>query len=617
MGGSSSTLSNAEGYIKSAEDGKKLADDIMHLFFSNANLYKLLDLHKISECPKFIFATSKYLAKQFQVLKIDPKQGKDGEIAFAAVSDFSPELLPSNTKNDAAIQEKIHDRNKLCIDIGYFYVRVFQIYTALALTTINADPVRMKRGLSMRFKTQKQFQSAPLLGGARIYQKGGSISKTEYQKLNIDKTPLKTIDELIFLKNMGVSSTTLTIKPSASASIYLLILYTTPTNTLDSVTYDGELYHPKLEGGKINISFSMEIRDTIATIRVSGYNIDIEQSLQKAGISWSYIDENNNLKSDPSVFFKKLDIFNTGGSDYSGSSGYSGTGYSGSSGFQGRSGIGMNPTAGKTSYEGFEELKKIFKDTAKEGKDFPKAYCIARAMTLLSPIFDSEFASKNNEPYKTQICRNKYDFEEINPFMPRAGTSARANVYLRSFVSLYYDDYTYKTASQKIELMQTEPSRTSLREASEKFAKLYNLVGEQKGFLTGEDEGRSAVKFTEFDFCKDKMNKILNIKKDKEGNELVKNILNNCIFKMLDFQKNHTIEVNKLLKEMFRFETQVINGKPRQLLRLQPAIKEAGRDGINRMGVKAHDLLLKYYITSEAFYIRGVYMMSEKKGAFY
>ena len=612
MGGSSSSLSNAEGYIRSAENGKKLADDIMHLFFSNANLYKLLELHKISECPKFIFATSKYLAKQFQVLKIDPKQGKDGEIAFAAVSDFSPEFLPSNTKNDAAIQEKIHDRNKLCIDIGYFYVRVFQIYTALALTTINADPVRIKRGLSMRSKTQKQWQSAPLLGGARINQKGGSISKTEYQKLSIDKTPLRSIDELLFIKNIGVSSTTLTIKPSASASIYLLILYIIPTNNLDSVTYDGELYHPKLEGGKINITFSMDINDTSATIRVSGYNIDIEQRLQRGGISWSYIDENNNLKSDPSVFFKKLDIFNTGSSGSSGSSDYSG-----SSSYQGRTGIGMNPSTGKTSYEGFEELKKIFKDTAKEGKDFPRAYCIARAMTLLTPIFDSEFASKNNEPYKTQICRNKYDFEEISPFMPRAGTSARANIYLRSFVSLYYDDYTYKTGSQKIELMQTEPSRTSLREASEKFAKLYNLVGEQKGFLTGEDEGRSSVKFTEFDFCKDKMNKILNIKKDREGNDLVKNILNNCVYKMLEFQKNHTIEVNKLLKEMFRFETQVINGKPRQLLRLQPAIKEAGRDGINRMGVKAHDLLLKYYITSEALYIRGVYMMSEKKGVFY
>ena len=155
MGASSSNLLNTEYEIKSAQDGKKLADYIMHLFFSNARLIKLLDLHKISECPKFIFALSKDLAKKFQILKINPTQQENGEIAFADLSEFSPELFSSDKKNDAEIQEKIHDRNKLCIDIGYFYVRVFQIYTALALTTINADPVRIKRGYGMRSKTQK------------------------------------------------------------------------------------------------------------------------------------------------------------------------------------------------------------------------------------------------------------------------------------------------------------------------------------------------------------------------------------------------------------------------------------------------------------------------------
>ena len=614
MGGASSNLLNTEKELKTAEDGKKLADNIMHLFFSNARLIKLLDLHKINECPKFIFALSKDLSKKFQMLNINPTQDQTGVIAFADLSEFSPELFSSDKRNDAEIQEKIHDRNKLCIDIGYFYVRVFQIYTALALTTINADPVRMKRGYGTRSKTQKKIQNAPLLGGARIIQRGGEIRQETYSKLNIEQTPLKIIRKLLNLENVGSLNTIITIKPSPSASIFLLISYITPTSNVNNVQYDGELYHPKLDGGKINITFSMDISDTTATIRVSGYNIDIEQILQKGGITWSYIDENNTPKADPSVFFKKLDIFNTGGTGYSGTGYSGGTGYYGSSG---SSGIGMNPIPGKSSYEGFEELKKIFKETAKEGKDFPKAYCIARAMTLFTPLFVSEFASRKNEPYRTQICRNKFDFEEISAFMPRAGTSARANIYLRSFVALYYDDYTYKTASQKIELMQTEPSRTSLREASEQFAKLYNLVGDQKGFLTGEDEGRSAVKFTEFDFCKDKMNRILNVKKDKRGEELVKKIFDECIYKMLDLQKNHTAQVNTLLKEMFRFETIKIDGKSQQLLRLQEGIKRRGRDGINRIGVKAHDLLLDYYLKSEALYIRGVYIMRDYKDVFY
>jgi hypothetical protein len=68
---------------------------------------------------------------------------------------------------------------------------------------------------------------------------------------------------------------------------------------------------------------------------------------------------------------------------------------------------------------------------------------------------------------------------------------------------------------------------------------------------------------------------------------------------------------------MFRFETIKIDGKSQQLLRLQEGIKRRGRDGINRIGVKAHDLLLDYYLKSEALYIRGVYIMRDYKDVFY
>ena len=68
MGGSSSSLSKGDSYTLTAEKGKKLSDDILHLIFSNANLLKLLKLHNIAECPRFVFTTSGALATQFHRL---------------------------------------------------------------------------------------------------------------------------------------------------------------------------------------------------------------------------------------------------------------------------------------------------------------------------------------------------------------------------------------------------------------------------------------------------------------------------------------------------------------------------------------------------------------------
>jgi hypothetical protein len=212
MGGSSSSLSGGESYTITAEKGKKLSDDILHLFFSNANLLKLLKLHNIAECPRFVFTTSDALATQFQKLQIYPKLGKRGEILFAPIGDLAPGLFKEE-KVDAKVQEKIHERNTLCIDVGYFYVRILQIYSALALTTLNADPVRTKRGT--RSNTMRTGpQNATLFGGARppvnygptigsgplMVQLGGAIPKTGPFKALYDsivKTPLEPLVGLL------------------------------------------------------------------------------------------------------------------------------------------------------------------------------------------------------------------------------------------------------------------------------------------------------------------------------------------------------------------------------------------------------------------------------------
>ena len=180
MGAGSSTLiGNGEPYSQRAAKAKKLSDEILTLFFSNANLLKLLKLHNISECPNYVFTTAAAVQSQFQTLKIYPSLGAKGEIMFAAVSDLAPGLTKNvSAKTPAEVAELTHQRNTMCVDIGYFYVRVFQIYSALALTVIDADPLRRRLGFSSGvvsnpMRPQGPLQ-APLGGGAYALLKSGS-----------------------------------------------------------------------------------------------------------------------------------------------------------------------------------------------------------------------------------------------------------------------------------------------------------------------------------------------------------------------------------------------------------------------------------------------------------
>ena len=629
MGGSSSTLSGGESYTLTAEKGKKLSDDILHLFFSNANLLKLLKLHNIAECPRFVFTTSDALATQFQKLQIYPKLGKRGEILFSPIGDLAPGLFKED-KVDAKTQEKIHERNTLCIDVGYFYVRILQIYTALALTTLNADPVRVKRGTRSNPMKVMGPQNATLLGGGRpssvnygptvgsgplMVQLGGAIPKTGPFKVLYDsiiKTPLEPLVGL--LKPDGTPSQTNQIMHFEDARSgkpgVLYVNWTFPSTTAD-FSIEGEF--KRNNSDKLAVVFSMKRTPQGVVLLISTPDgRQVEQELKKSLSGWEFVYSLGEGKaSDPNGFFDKMYEEFTETPSNTNSTGGKGAFASSS----GSSGTSFGSVGGTSSFEGFEALKKIFQDTADKGSEFPKAYCVARAMTLLNPLFGSELLDQR-QPFFSQVCKAKFDFETTE-YMPRPGKSARANMYLKSFVSLYYDDYKYNRSTGKIELTQSEPSAAELRKASVQFARMYNITGDQEGFLSPEDgKVKSAVNFTGYPLCA-KGDKLLRLKSDKAGKDLFAAIQDQCIKPMLDFQAKHTIEVNKLLMKMFIIETTKPKERaPEVKLRLQPAIRAGGRDGINAIGREAHDLLLAYYLKSEAFYIRGIYLMNNSPTAF-
>jgi hypothetical protein len=627
MGAGSSTLiGNGEPYSQRAAKAKELSDKILTLFFKNANLLKLLKLHNISECPNYVFTTAAAVQSQFQTLKIYPSLGAKGEIMFAAVSDLAPGLTKNvSSKSPAEIAELTHQRNTMCVDIGYFYVRVFQIYSALALTVIDADPVRRRLGFSSASASAPGFQmrpqgplQAPLGGGSRAAnkrntrrasrrQQGGAIPKSgKFAELytSINATPFKAIigmltpigDTLARPQIIKLDDKRVGVK----GSLYLQWNFPSQKvgvdHEVEGVYRKGSVERP------VTVKMSQVEKKITFTLADTTTGKSLTQNFRQSitGI-WELEYDLGESPTDLIPFYDDIHALFEDMEEGQRSS--AGTSSASSSGISGVSAPGTT----LSSFEGFDKLKKIFEDKT-QGKEFPKAYCVARAMTLLNPIFASE--NIGAQPYTSQICSPKYDFETGEEYMPRPGKTARANIYLRSLVSLFYDDYKYVRGTGKLELSQTEPGKKALKDVSVEFAKLYNMpeqIGET--FLSADDGKGQGPPFKGFDVC-DKITGRLLITQSKEGTQFIQKLQQEVIMKMLSFQEEHTAAVNKLLMKMFKIDV----GKDKQpILRLQPAVRSKGRDGINAIGREAHALLVQYYRKSEAYFIKGVLMFKENK----
>jgi hypothetical protein len=607
MGGGQSTL-GGEGYSKRATEAKKFADSILTLFFAKANLRRLLELHKLDQCSRFVFTTAQDLQSQFQKIQISPALGKKGEILFAPIQDIAPGLLKQNATNAESMRlftELTHARNENCIHVAYFYVRVFQIYSALALTVINADPVRKRPGI-----IGIPGQQRAALGGYR--QEGGAIPKSgPFQPLykSIVASPLLVI--VSYLEAVGIFSDTRQIlrladkRQGVKGVLYLTWEYPSPNQ--DEINLEAK--YLRTNGSEVPARFNVKKEDKNIVITVEGPNGSFSQVFTQ-GIDqiWGFrYDAGEGKRDEPAVFYDGIhSIFVDDDAQVPTSSS--------SASPSGPAPAGVAPGQGissTTAFDGFEKLKKLFEDTSTGAKEFPKAYCIARAMTLLNPIFANELPDRN-QPYYSQICKKTFDFETGEALMPRPGTNAKTNVYLRSLVSLYYDDYNYDKTKKTIKLTQTESGRSELQSLSKEFAALYMMptVGSETFLAADDDRVGSMTQFRDIQVCA-KRDGLIRIERDQKGNEFLNSLQSQVIQPMLAFQEQHTQKVNMLLMKMFKVETTTIGGRPEVNLKLTDLVKSRGAEGINTMGKEAHRLLREYYRKSEAFYMKGVLMFEK------
>jgi hypothetical protein len=526
-------------------------------------------------------------------LKVEPKFGKKGEILFAPVSKLAPGLVKGR-EMDERMRVLTEERNRQCMDVAYFYVRIFQIYAALALTVLDANPVRRSRSISYTSSAQKPGR-AIFTGGALLLRPKSGERDILKEMLDTPFEPIVKITTLQkeFDAKSKTDGTPYLIFKSNKGTLVIDWFENPPTKKIKTLTTNG-FYQPVVKGAsRIEASIILDRDADNNIILLIDGNPVIEFFNDNYGWKFKCSSDSESIFTTEITQFKNcLDSYfepKIQSSSFSSSSSSQPQRAIASSSYSSGS---ITAPSGKSVFTGFEDMKKVLEQRF-TGKGYPKAYCIARAMTLLNPIFSSELLNPKQPLYTTQICSKVFDFEVGGlDAMPRLDRPPNANLYFKSLIALYYDDYKLNrdgTFSQS----QTIPGKNNLMNASKLLAALYGLEDKEGKFI------ESSTRFTRLKVC------------DKEGYLAIKdmklvNVLQkDVIMPMIQLQEEHTKKVNAFFKKMFDFR----DGE----FRFSGQLREGGNEAVRNLGKEAAALLLDYYLKSEAYYIKGSRIIEQNK----
>ena len=593
MGGSSSrissgTLASPQTYAQASAVAKQLPDEILRLMFASAEFKDLLDLSSISGCSRYVFTTAKSLSTLFSSLSVEPQEQANGQILFAPI----PELIPGVKKNvNAEERQRIALRNNLCLQIAYYYVRIFQVYAALALSVLDTNPTRTMSVKETSRLMQQGQKEQPQKGPRKaIFQSGGERLTIKFAT-EINKTPFAILVNYIDIERraedtfLRLQLRGAFVETQTSPFEFLIQWNAAKAEAGEQLT---AYYKPKdsTEYTELNVSITGYPLEPV--LLINGQTAGKFKKATSPSTGWVAEDgQRIFLQTVREIAEEYTPNENTRPARAAAAPGQAGVPAAG------RAAAGVAYAAplgttvqGKPSFEKFDDVKRLYEKRLR-GDEFPKAYAVGRAMILLQPIFDQEKTKQT--PFFSQICRRVYDFDPQN-FMPRSGVIASANIYMKSLVALYYDDF--KLVGTQPVFSQTETGATELRTASQQIAKLFRIDKTQNTFIS-----TAQVQFAQYPVCTAKGGDVL-LQITEQKKSVLLPTIRSIIARLLHMQEEHNKQVNELLKKMF-----VVKNKE---LSFSDTLKKGGIDAVNVFAREARELLRQYYLKSEALFTMGV-----------
>jgi hypothetical protein len=578
---------------------KETQEEINKLFMIFAKELTPEDYRRLgskTSCEKYVMGMAESMKKIFHIMRIHPKKDKSsGVVVFQRIEELKTPV------KDEDIQEK----NEICLSIAYFYIRLFQIFGALALTVIDDPgagvvldtfqqrPVRFAGGAADLYnpygygarrreeveaerRKQQYFRELyRLFGDAKKVIKGTEFIE-EYplrKYTNITVTPENTRNlKIQYDDNSSLSGKFIfQEQPSTGSTIKYKISLTNFTYSLKEVEkiskYRIEKYLEKYETAPIEINIfgkgdTWKVITGTSTINppdfVDKFNNVLKNIKENIGLIVQNQYEHNVMRIVKNVMEDKEKEKATAED------------------------IRGIPNALQNEY-----INKILKSMYESGKSDSISFCLARALQLLAyPIRPSGAI--------TSICFSPFSSAKASvPTFEKPITEAAG---IRSLDQLYYES----DSTQKVSQSDEAEYAAFLKQMATLFGKPEMTVPSRAANIIAK---QPACKIN----TEDVVSKYLQVM-DKEAIRQVLTVVN----QMFAYQFQHAQKVIQFIKKNMFVLKKDKDGK--MVPSIHPALLQGGVDAIDKLSAATRKFLLEYYSNCEKRYQMGVEILLKSKG---
>ena len=552
-------------------EAKRIAQEIFRFMVSQMKFEEYLTLANPDQCKKYVILIADSLQKFFMKVKITPDKTKDGYIYFRKFDDVKGATPMSQ---------------QYCMVIALFFVRIFQIYGALALSILDTDTNVYEfahgGGLDELDAESDEEENRVQTGGALPV---------------IPEEPLRPTDTLPGIYNILLPSLSRIRGQNEFYKFtgHYILLATSPKVFDGKQQYGmqfmyerGSSFTSDLKIGQILCYMRIEETEKGVKIILSGItvkepkkkDIRIEDSTIRITRRDGFfgIGEYGNIAELLKERF--LEILRNASKEREEND---------SEDRKDRP-YGFKPeekkenTRIKEQFRTFalmERLKKIDSQPI-------KAHCIARALQLVSPKgLQKEFP----QTIISSICESKFystkdrRFSQSLPAMDEKIVDAKG---IFTLWQLFFDKV----------LPDMSPDMSDATREKYKIASAYlsKAFGNPSFMPLKEIPSKTASTL-----CAGKRDKQLKV----ESKEAI-TALRSVVGKMIETQALHTAKVMLIFKKLFLIQP----GKP---ITLHPNVLEGGLPAVNAIGEEARAILVAYYANCEALYGSGVQIVERSK----
>jgi hypothetical protein len=527
------------------------------------NQSDLLDMYSLAsprECRQYTVFTKKTIDSFFKKLDLYPRLGEDGRFYFQKLQTI--QRLPGDF---AAKQQKT------CLEISRFFIRILHIFASLSLTVIDIEipssdmvyPNKNKNGT--RFVREDEVLSLPFLRN-RPPQRGGVLQQS-MSKYYIQNPSYKILNDYLEFYTGSVNYIL------SGTDVRIPIASVNPFRPEPRLFFSGKNYNNKTVEiiARLKMELDMSASNAL-TVKLEIIKPDKVPSPSPVEFRADdpYLPPKYNNQTLPKWIVNEFNKIL--GRDENSTNNQ------------------RNVTRKRTRGQIPENIQPGFKvkglmDALAQPVPV-KAYCVARAMQLLSP--QSMYETRRGVPASTQICDKGFSLLGKGS-LPKSGSSITTSSSIMSLNLLFYDFLENTTP------IISKETRPKYEEFVKTMRAVYQEETEKKNTNIDMNKITNAMNPS---LCKNEGKMYL------EDDEAIAS-LRLSIAKLLATQMEHTSKVMAILKKLF-----IIT--PSKPFLLQPAIEKGGIEAVEAVAAEARELLINYYSRCEITYREAVQDLKER-----